>query len=270
MGEGVSFPYLDPQLEPWPVRGTACPSCSPFVWVGWNVLKLFVVGSSLQAAAFMNLLRQPVSQKGCLLPVLCTSQLHAQSLWSLSVFCSQARWELLPVCEKWIAFVGGVRVPNSCILMCSRCSSMIPCELLQCNKVWTLVAHPHPEGGVASSWKMPSCPCGFGLVWLGLVWLFTFGVLLTGVWGWCFICYLALGWSLLLPSEALQALPRTRFVKLQWCTNPWRSCKACSETSDTVVPCPVLPLWVRTRLFSYFYATCILTSHFLLFLALLG
>lgn len=32
--------------------------------------------------------------------------------------------------------------------------------------MWTLVAHPHPEGGVASSWKMPSCPCGFGLVWL--------------------------------------------------------------------------------------------------------
>lgn len=185
------------------------------MWAGWSVLKLFVVGSSLQTVAFMNLFRQPVKLKSCLLPVLPTSRHRAQSLWCLCVFRSQAGWEPVPVCEKWIALVGGVRVPN-CMFMFSRCSSMIPCEWLQCNKVWTLVAHPHPAGGVASSWKMLSCPCGFGLVWL-----FTLCVLLTGAWWcWCFICCPALGWSLLLPSESLQALPWTRFVKLQWCTNP--------------------------------------------------
>lgn len=143
------------------------------MWAGWSVLKLFVVGEFSTNSCFYELFKQPVKLKSCLLPVLSTSQHHAQNLWCLCVFCWQAGWELMPVCEKWIAFVGVVRVPN-CIFMCSRCSSMIPCEWVQC-KVWTLVAHPHPEGGVASSWKMPSCPCGFGLVWL-----FTLCVLHTG------------------------------------------------------------------------------------------
>lgn len=98
MGWGVSLPYLDPELEPVPVGDLACPSHSPFMWAGWSVLKLFVVGSSLQTVAFMNLFRQPV--KSCLLhvPVLSTSQHHAQSPWCACIsFASSAcvcLWEM--------------------------------------------------------------------------------------------------------------------------------------------------------------------------------
>lgn len=71
------------------------------MWAGWSVLKLFVVGSSLQTVAFMKLFRRPVKMKSCLLPipVLSTSWHRAQSLWCLCAFHLQAGWEHVYVWE---------------------------------------------------------------------------------------------------------------------------------------------------------------------------